>query len=117
MMNDPLNPQLIDVLDRTFFKLQKLSIADIQIHLNHLYVLVYNKGLYEIRLTPDQYALIRSKFDMQLDITRFRVDQLGFNDDLNIVMTNGNTIYQFEWDVTTPPVLIHKYTLAPNSQV
>lgn len=60
---------------------------------------------------------MRSKFHIQLDITRFRVDRVGFNDDLQVVATNGNTIYQYEWDVTTPPVLIRKYNLLPNSQV
>lgn len=54
---------------------------------------------------------------MQLDITRFRVDHLGFNDDINLVMSNENTVYQFEWDVTTPPVLVTKYTLIPKSIV
>jgi hypothetical protein len=52
-----------------------------------------------------------------MDVTRFRVDQLGFNDDLRVVVTNGNTVYQYEWDVTTPPKLINKYSLIPNSEV
>lgn len=116
-MNNPLDPQLIDVLDHTFFNLNSLSIADFQIHMNLIYILIYNKGLYELRVTPDQYVQLRSKFEMQMDMNRFSVDQLGFNDDLNIVMTNGHSVYQFDWDVTTPPVLTHKYTLAPNSQV
>jgi len=60
---------------------------------------------------------VRSRFDLKLDITRFRVDRLGFNDDLNVVATNGNTIYQFEWDVTSPPTLINKYNLIPGSKV
>jgi len=50
-----------------------------------------------------------------MDINRFRVDRVGFNDDLQVVATNGNTIYQYEWDVTTLPILIKKYTLIPNS--
>lgn len=94
-MNNPLDPQLIDVLDYTFFDLNSLSIADFQVHMNLVYILVYNKGIYELRLTPDQHVQIRSKFEMKMDMNRFRVDQLGFNDDLNIVMTNGHTVYQF----------------------
>lgn len=34
-----------------------------------------------------------------------------------VVATNGNTIYQFEWDVTSPPVLINKYILIPGTKV
>lgn len=70
-----------------------------------------------MRLTRDQNVVIRSIMPIALDITRFRVDQIGFNDDLNLVATNGNTIYQFEWDVTNPPTLTAKYTLIPNSKV
>ena len=87
-MNRPKTPQLLDVIDHTFFELDSLSIADYQIYMDLVYILVYNKGIYELRFTPDQNVQIRSRFDMQLDITKFRVDQLGFNDDLNLVMSN-----------------------------
>jgi hypothetical protein len=116
-MIDPLKPQLLDVIDHTFLELSKLSIADYQVSQGLIYILAYNKGIYELRLTRDQHLQIRSFLPLQLDINRFRVDQLGFNDDLNVVATNGNTIYQFEWDVTTPPTLVAKYTLIPNSYV
>lgn len=117
MMDHPKSPQLLDVIDHTFFEMESMSIADYQIHQNLVYILIYNKGLYELRFTPDQNVQIRSRLDMQLDITKFSVDQLGFNDDLNLVMSNENTIYQFEWDVATPPVLTNKYTLVPKSTV
>ena len=94
-----------------------MSIADYQVYADLIYILIYNKGIYELRFTPDQNIQVRSRFDMQLDLTKFRVDHLGFNDDLNLVMSNENTIYQFEWDVTTPPVLTNKYTLIPKSTV
>lgn len=60
-----------------------------------IYILAYNRAIYELRITRDQHIQIRSIFPIQLDVTKFRVDQLGFNDDLNVVVTNGNTIYQF----------------------
>jgi len=82
-----------------------------------IYILAYNKGIYQFRLTLDQHLQLRSIFPIKLDINKFRVDQLGFNDDLNLVATNGNTIYQFEWDVTTPAKLVAKYNLIPNSIV
>ena len=94
-MTNPLKPQLLDVIDHTFLELPKLSIADYQVSYNLIYLLAYNKALYEIRLTPDQAIVIRSKFNIKLDISRFWVDRLGFNDDLNVVASNGNTIYQF----------------------
>ncbi len=30
-----------------------------------------------------------------MDMHKFRVDRLGFNDDLHIAMTNGNQIYTY----------------------
>ena len=117
LMNNPMRPQLLDVIDNTFLEMDKLSIADVQISMGLIYILAYNRGIYELRLTRDQHLQIRSILPLQLDINRFRVDQLGFNDDLNVVATNGNTIYQFEWDLSMPATLVAKYTLIPNSQV
>ena len=117
MLDNPTKPQLLDVVDHTYFNMDKLSIADYQVHNNLIYLLLYNKGVYQLMFTPDQHLVIRSQFDMALDITKFRVDQLGFNDDLMLVMSNENTVYQFEWDVLLPPVLITKYTLIPKSEV
>lgn len=54
-MSDPENPQLFDVLDHTFLELDKLSIIDYQVHMNIVYLLVYNKGLYQFRITPDMH--------------------------------------------------------------
>ena len=48
---------------------------------------------------------------------RFKVDRIGFNDDLYIAITNGNQIYTYEWDVTNPPKLIQKYGLMAGSYV
>jgi hypothetical protein len=117
LMINPLKPQLLDVIDHTFLEMNKLSIADVQVTRGLIYILAYNRGIYELRLTRDQHLQVRSILPLQLDINRFHVDQLGFNDDLNVVATNGNTIYQFEWDLAAPATLVAKYTLIPNSQV
>ncbi len=61
-MNEPMKPQLLDVIDHTFLELNKLSIADFQIHLGLIYFLSYNKGVYQIRLTRNQRLQIRSFF-------------------------------------------------------
>ena len=48
---------------------------------------------------------------------RFKVDRIGFNDDLYLVMTNGNQIYTYEWDNINPPKLIQKYGLMAGTYV
>lgn len=50
-----------------------------------------------------------------MDAQKFRVEQLGFNDDLHVVIANGHSVYQYEWDLGTPAVLTNKYTLIPGS--
>lgn len=52
-----------------------------------------------------------------MDVNRFSVNRLGFNDDLNIVFSNANNIYQYDWIVGQPPTLTTKYSLMPNSDV
>lgn len=52
-----------------------------------------------------------------MDMYRFKVDRIGFNDDLYIAMTNGHQIYTYEWDIVSPPKLVQKYGLIANSYV
>ncbi len=52
-----------------------------------------------------------------MDVNKFWVNRLGFNDDLNVVFSNGNSIYQYDWVIGKAPVLTSKYSLMPNSQV
>jgi hypothetical protein len=78
-------------------------------------VLSYNKGLYEIRLTSNQKVEIRSFFEIRMDVNKFAINRLGFNDDLNVVFSNGNNIYQYDWIIGNAPVLTAKYSLMANS--
>lgn len=115
--DSPLAIRLLDVIDHTVLELDALSIYDYQVHFNLIYILVKGMGLYQFRVTPTQHLQLRSFMQINMDVTQFRVEQLGFNDDLLVAFSNDNTIYQFEWDVTTPPTLITKYALMPGSQV
>lgn len=52
-----------------------------------------------------------------MNMYRFKVDRIGFNDDLHIAITNGNQIYTYSWDVINPPKLIQKFGLLAGSYV
>lgn len=52
-----------------------------------------------------------------LDADKFHIDQIGFSDLLNVVVTNSRTIYQYEWDIVGLPVLTNKYSLMPYGRV
>ena len=62
MIRDAVDPQIIDVIDHTFIHQTRLSIVDYQVIFGQLYVLAYNRGLYEIVITRDQRFEIRSFF-------------------------------------------------------
>jgi hypothetical protein len=94
-----------------------LSILDYQIHNNFIYLLIKDEGLYQIQLTPTQRLQRTAYFTIKMNVNRFRVEQNGFNDDLHVVVSNNNTIYQYEWDVLNDPLLITKYTLMTGSTV
>lgn len=112
-----MEPYLLDVVDHTVLGGESLSIADFQIYDGLMYVLAYNRGLYELRLTRNQKIVIRSFFEIRMNVNRFWVNRLGFNDDLNVVLTNGNSIYQYDWIIGQAPTLTTKYSLMPNSDV
>lgn len=99
LIRDSMDPQIIEVVDYTFIGEKSLSIVDYQIAFGRLYLLAYNKGLFEIVLSRNGVIYMRNFFAIKMDMYRFRVDRIGFNDVLYLVMTNGNQIYSYEWDV------------------
>lgn len=117
MIRNEIDPQILDVIDYTFIGEKSLSIADYQISFGQLYILAYNKGLFEIVLSPNQRIYTRNFFEIKMDMYRFKVDRIGFNDDLYLVMTNGNQIYTYEWDNINPPKLVQKFGLMAGSLV
>ena len=98
LIRDSMDPQIIEVLDYTFIGEKSLSIVDYQIAFGRLYLLAYNIGLFQIVLSPTGVIYVRDYFKIKMDMYRFRVDRIGFNDDLYLVMTNGNQIYTYEWN-------------------
>jgi hypothetical protein len=99
LIRDSMDPQIIEVVDYTFVGKRTLSIADYQVVFGRLYILAYDRGLFEIVLSPNGVIYMRNYFKIKMDMYRFRIDRIGFNDDLYLVMTNGNQIYTYEWNV------------------
>lgn len=65
--------QIIDVIDHTLLGLPSLSILDFQIHMNYIYLLVKDSGLYQIEFTPTQRLIRRSFFPIKMNVNRFYV--------------------------------------------
>lgn len=90
-----LTIQILDVIDHTLFDLPSLSILDFQVHFNYVYLLIKDVGLYQIEFTPTQRIIKRAFFPIKMNVHRFVVEQNGFNDDLHLVFSNENTVYQY----------------------
>lgn len=117
LIRNALDPQILDVIDYTFIGEKSLSIVDYQVIWGNIYMLAYNKGLYEIVISPNGRLYTRNFFEIKMDMYRFKVDRIGFNDDIYLVLTNGNQIYSYEWDNINPPKLIQKYGLMSGAYV
>lgn len=112
-----LDPLLIEVIDHTIFAQTTLSIVDFKFYEGLIYILDFNRALYEIRFTANQKINIRSKFPVENDVYRFSVNRLGVNDDLTVVLTNGHHAYEYNWVIPNTPILKYKYALMPNSRI
>ena len=51
MMQDPLNPWIVGVIDRTFLGVQKLWISDVKVYLGSIYILDQQKGVHRIYIS------------------------------------------------------------------
>lgn len=65
--------QIIDVIDHTLLGLPSLSILDFQVHMNYIYLLVKDSGLYQIEFTATQRLVRRSFFPIRMNVNRFFV--------------------------------------------
>lgn len=50
MVNEPLKPWVVSVIDRSFLAMSVLRVVDIRVYLSEIYVLDYTKGLHRIRI-------------------------------------------------------------------
>jgi hypothetical protein len=89
------NIQIFEVIDHTVLNLPFMSILDYQILNNFIYLLVKDEGIYQLHLTPTQRLQRSAHFTIKMNVNRFRVEQNGYNDDLHVVISNNNTVYQY----------------------
>jgi hypothetical protein len=62
LIRDSMDPQIIEVVDYTFIGEKTLSIVDYQVAFGQLYLLAYNKGLFEIVLSRNGAIYMRNFF-------------------------------------------------------
>lgn len=65
--------QILDVIDHTTLNLPSLAILDFQVHMNLLYLLVRDVGLFQLQFTGAQRLQSRSFFPIKMNVKRFVV--------------------------------------------
>lgn len=51
MIEDPLQPWIVGLIDRTFFGVSKLRIADVKIYLGEIFILDQLRGVYRVHIS------------------------------------------------------------------
>ena len=62
LINNPLKPWTIKVMDRSYLNQDKLSITDFKIYLGDIYILDYHSGVISFDLTPSQNIIIKGRY-------------------------------------------------------
>ena len=62
MDQHPMQVQILDVIDHTFLNIESLAIMDYQIHFNSIYLLVKNRGIYQLAFSPGQRVIHKAFF-------------------------------------------------------
>lgn len=48
MIDDPLDPWIVGIIDRSFLKVAKLRIMEVKVYLSHIYILDSTKGIHRV---------------------------------------------------------------------
>ena len=74
---DPHDLQIHSVIDRSFFHVPALSIADVKIYLDDIFLLDERLGLYRLDIQRNQQIAVTGRYDKE-GFTKFAV----YSDDL-----------------------------------
>jgi len=116
ILNDPMRPWSLKVIDRTLLQQNELSIMDIKMYLGDIYLLDGRKGLYRMDITIHQQLLITGRYQGQ-GFTRFGVYSNNLDDAFEIALANSHSVYEIDWSRTSNPILLTKYSLLPDSVI
>lgn len=79
MVTEPLDPWVIEVLDRSFLKTKSLKIVDVHAYLDEIYILDIKKGIYRIRINDQEDLLLKGFYEGK-GFTKFNVYSNNLDD-------------------------------------
>jgi hypothetical protein len=113
---DPMNLEVIEVIDRSFLGLTSLKVADIHVYLGEIYMLDESKGLHRILITEEDNLVWKGFYEAK-GYNRFSVYSNNLDDRFELALANSHSVYEIDWSSIDFPQIINKYSLMPGSSI
>lgn len=116
MIEDPLSPWVVGVIDRTFLGVPKLRMVDVKVYLGQIYLLDQAKGVHRIYISGAEDLIYRGCYEAR-GFNRLAVFSPNLDNRIEVAISNSHAVHEVDWTEIHEPRLINKYSLLPDSSV
>ncbi len=116
MIDDPDDPWIVGVIDRSFLQVPKLRVMDAKIYLGKIYILDYLKGVHQVEITASEDLNYVGLYEAK-GFRRLAVFSSNLDNYLEFALANDHSVHEVDWSEVETPRLLNKYSLMPDSIV
>lgn len=116
MIENPLDPWVVGIIDRSFLQTPRLRIMDVKIYLGEIYILDYLKGLHRVYISTSQDLTYQGVYEAK-GFTRFGLFSPNLDNHLELAIANDHSVHEIDWTYIDEPRLLNKYSLMPDSKI
>jgi hypothetical protein len=116
MLEDPLNPWVVGLIDRTFLGVSRLWISDVSIYLGQIYILDQLKGVHRVYISGSEDLHYQGLYEAR-GFSRLAVYSPNLDNRIELALASSHAIYEVDWTDIEDPRLLSKYSLLPDSTV
>ena len=96
MMQDPLSPWTVGVIDRTFLGVQRLWISDVKVYLGSIYILDQQKGVHRVYLSGYEELEYQGLYEAK-GFSRLAVYSPNLDNHIELAISNTHAIHEVDW--------------------
>jgi hypothetical protein len=89
---DPMDLQIMKVVDRSYLGLNLLAITDFKVYLGDIFVLDYLSGLFRLDITKGQHVTITGRY-LGDGFLRFSVYSDDLDEQVLVALANSHAVY------------------------
>lgn len=116
MMEDPLKPWIVGIIDRTFLGVPRLWISEVIVYLDEIYILDQLKGVHRVYISGSEDILYQGCYEAK-GFTRLAVFSPNLDNHIELALANTHAVHEVDWTDLEDPRLLNKYSLLPDSEV